>query len=244
MRHCLPSRLHNRGQVTHAVFHKDSRFYMPSGLISQTVVLYLQRTLWSTMFFLIDNKIMKYRNYYCTPKFSEKEASYYGKVEGVPEINMIESGSLEDFERMFHDAVDDYLDGRRKHFPIGLVVSVLLLFVILFVAAAVTCPKKNQHLEFLSDRFSTMAHDEVGVDAGDLAVLGMMFGDNLLTPVIDKSLKVDDRFIFSVGKLTTAGGSLPVSWGVFGHIFPASETKMKKAMEENEYLKDYVDFLK
>ena len=46
---------------------------------------------------------MKYRNYYCTPKFSDGEKMYYGDVEGVPEIAMIEAENLDDFERLFKE---------------------------------------------------------------------------------------------------------------------------------------------
>lgn len=56
---------------------------------------------------------MRYRNDYCTPKFPDGEKTYFCDVEDAPEISMIEAATLDDFERLFHQAVDDYLDRRR-----------------------------------------------------------------------------------------------------------------------------------
>ena len=67
---------------------------------------------------------MKYRNYYCSPKFSDGDKSYFGNVDGVPEIPMIEAANLDDFERLFHQAVDDYIDSRgigKKGSKLGLI---------------------------------------------------------------------------------------------------------------------------
>ena len=80
---------------------------------------------------------MKYRNYYCTPKFSDGEKMYYGDVEGAPEIPMIEAGTIDEFERLFHGAVDDYLDRRQavKHRTRwGLIVTLLAIIGILLAA--------------------------------------------------------------------------------------------------------------
>ena len=56
---------------------------------------------------------MKYRNYYCTPRYSDKEQMYFGVVEGAPKIPTIEAETIDDFERLFHEAVDDYLERRQ-----------------------------------------------------------------------------------------------------------------------------------
>ena len=52
---------------------------------------------------------MKYRNHYCSPKYSDGDKCYYGNVEGFPQIPTIEVASIDDFERLFHQAVDDYV---------------------------------------------------------------------------------------------------------------------------------------
>ncbi len=190
---------------------------------------------------------MKYRNYYCTPKLSEGDNSYYGDVEGAPDIPMIEASTLDDFERLFHQAVDDYLDRRGEAGPRtkwGPIVA-LVAIVAVIVASIATCPKKDQHVSFLTDRINLIVTEELEEHGGgDLAPLGLLFGNAIVVPLVEKTLTVDDNFLFSVGKITVGGEEKTVSVGAFGHIFSASKEQMKQALKDNKYLKDYLDLLK
>lgn len=192
---------------------------------------------------------MKYRNYYCTPKFSDGEKMYYGDVEGAPEIPMIEAENLDDFERLFHQAVDDHLD--RRHTTVkpktnwGLIIT-LVAIVGIIVTAVATCPKKVDHVAFLTDRINVIVTEELEQSGGggDLAPLGLMFGNAIVVPLVEKSLNVNDNFLFSVGKLSINGQEKTVTVGAFGHIFSASKEQMKQALKDNKYMKDYLDLLK
>ena len=186
---------------------------------------------------------MKYRNHYCNPKFSEGEQVYYGDVEGTPEIEMIEAKNLDDFERLFHQAVDDYLDGNhaiKTHPKWGRIVPIATLAILIFVAI-ITCPKKEQHTSFLSNRIVSIIKDDIEKKGGDdLAYVGLYFGNSLISSYIDNSMTVDDDYLFSVGKLTLDGKENVVSVGAFGHIFTASKQQMKQMLKDN--LKGLYDF--
>ena len=191
---------------------------------------------------------MKHRNYYCTPKYSDGEKMYFGDVEGAPEIPMIEAENLDDFERLFHQAIDDHLDRRRTDKPKtnwGLIIM-LVSIVGLIVAAVATCPKKVEHVAFLTDRINVIVTEELEQHGGggDLAPLGLMFGNAIVVPIVEKSLNVNDNFLFSVGKISIGGQEKTVTVGAFGHIFSASKEQMKQALKENSYMKDYLDLLK
>ena len=189
---------------------------------------------------------MKYRNYYCSPKFSDGDKSYFGNVEGVPEIPMIEAANLDDFERLFHQAVDEYIDSHGKGLKgvkLGLIIALVTL-IALIVAAIATCPKKAQHVEFLTDRINTIVTEELEErGGGDLAPLGLLFGNAIVAPLVEKTLTVNDNFLFSVGELTIDGEPQTITVGAFGHIFSASKEHMKQALKDNKYVKDYLDLL-
>lgn len=190
---------------------------------------------------------MKYRNYYCTPKLSEGDNAYFGDVEGAPEIPMIEAATLDDFERLFHQAVDDYLGRRgavRPKTNWGMIITLVSIAAII-IAAIATCPKKDHHVAFLTDRINTIVTEELAQSGGgDLAPLGMLFGNAIVVPLVEKTLTVNDNFLFSVGKIAIDGEEKTVTVGAFGHIFSASKEQMKQALKDNKYMKDYLDLLK
>ena len=177
---------------------------------------------------------MKYRNHYCSPKYSDGDKCYYGNVEGVPQIPTIEAASIDDFERLFHQAVDDYLDrksGPRSSAHWGRIIT-LLLIIGLIVAAIFTCPKKEQHVAAISDKVSSVLRDELSEDADDFEALGVLLGSALATPFIKNSIYVKDYVVFSVGKFSFQGEENLVSIGLLGHVFTASRENMKQAVDE------------
>ena len=183
---------------------------------------------------------MKYRNYYCTPKYSEGDRSYYGDVSGVPEIPLIEAKTLDDFERLFHKAVDDYIDDLQTETHRtrwGLIVSILAT-VCVFIVMALTCPKKEQHVEVLSDRFSSILSEHMGQD-DDLSVLGTIVGSKLAKGFIDLYVTVDDYVLFSVGHIRYDGEDRIASIGAMGHIFTASKEQIKRRVEQDPDIQEF-----
>ena len=184
---------------------------------------------------------MRYRNYYCTPKYSDGERMYFGDVEGAPEIPMIEAETIDDFERLFHEAVDDYLDRRRSAKPRtrwGLIIAILVIIGLL-VAMVLTCPKKEQHVNVLTEKFSYLLADSAGADK-DANILGAMIGGAIAKQVINAYLIVEDHVLFSVGRLEYKGENNLLSVGAFGHIFTISNKELKRRVEQN---KDSQEFL-
>ena len=183
---------------------------------------------------------MKYKKYYCSRKYSETEKVYYGNVEATPEIPMIEAESIDDFERLFHQAVDDFLDG-HKEAASGkkwrAAISALVIIGLL-VAMVLTCPKKEQHGEVLSDRITYVIGDQLGLD-DDLSVIGTMLGGAAAKKLLDTYLIVDDYFLISVGRSNYKGEKHIVSFGVLGHVFCASREQMVRNVEEDHELQEF-----
>ncbi len=181
---------------------------------------------------------MKYRNYYCTPKFSDGEKTYYGDVEGVPEIAMIEAENLDDFERLFKQAVDDYLSGKsetkpRKHF--GWVIAAIVAVALLGIAV-VTCPDKQAHKDAILAVINEKLNENIQNNSKDgdegLAVLGASLGTSISGWILDSGLTVDNKFVYSVGKFNTGKEIKNVSVGVFGHVFTFSKEDVDKILKE------------
>ncbi len=181
---------------------------------------------------------MKYRNHYCTPRFSDGERMYFGDVEGVPEIPMIEAENLEDFERLFKNAVDDYLDGKRgtghgKH--LGWIIAAVAVIALLGIAV-VTYPDKQAHKDAILAVINEKLNDSIRKDAKDgdegLAVLGASIGTSVSGWILDNGLTVDNRFLYSVGRFNTGKEIRQVSFGVFGHVFTFSKEDVDKILKE------------
>ena len=188
---------------------------------------------------------MKYRNYYCTPKYSDGDKSYYGDVEGVPSIPMIEAENLDDFERLFHQAIDDYLDDRKtskSKTRWGLIIAVLAILGIL-VAMVLTCPKKEQHVNALMENLSYILSDTAGGD-DDIKILGARLGSAIAKPVVNTYLVVDDKILFSVGHFEYNGENNVVSVGAFGHVFTVSKEELKRRIEQNKDSQEFLNYFK
>ena len=178
---------------------------------------------------------MKYRNYYCSPKYSEGDKSYYGNVEGTPQIPMIYARNLDDFERLFHEAVDDYLEGKfREHSSPrwGWLITFLVVIGVI-VAAILTCPKKEQHVATISDRISSVLNSQLTEESDEFETLGVLLGSTLATPIIRNFISVDDYLVCSVGKYTYQGEEQMVSLGVFGHVFTISKERIEETIKSS-----------
>ena len=76
---------------------------------------------------------MNYRHYYCSPKFSEKEKCYFGTVKGIPGARPIEADTIEEFEELFHQVVDEALEviekKKAKRKAIGIISFLSLIHI-------------------------------------------------------------------------------------------------------------------
>lgn len=180
---------------------------------------------------------MKYRNLYCSPKYSDGDKTYYGSVEGVPEISLIEAGSLEDFERLFKQAVDDYLDNKPSHKRLGGVIGILAVLLVAGIAV-VTCPGKQAHKdailavinETLNEGLKSTLEDEEG--GATLALWGATVGTSMTGWFLNENFSVENRFVYSVGKFNAGDGPRKVSVGLFGHVFTFSKADLERELEK------------
>lgn len=185
---------------------------------------------------------MKYKNYYSTPKYSDGDKTYYGNVSGVPDIPMIEAASLDDYERLFRQAVDDYLgSGSAKKAKWGWIAGVAI--VGLLIIMALTCPKKEKHVEVLNDRVSFLVNDALGEQEDELKFLGLLFGNSVTRPFVSNNLSIDDYIFFNVGKFSYNGKEHTVSVGALGHVFSISRRALRDKAMENPDLKELLESL-
>ena len=52
---------------------------------------------------------MNYKGYLGTVNFSEKDACFYGKIEGIDGLVNFEGESVQELTAAFHEAVEDYM---------------------------------------------------------------------------------------------------------------------------------------
>lgn len=161
---------------------------------------------------------------------------YYGNVSGVPEIELIEAANLDDFERLFREAVDDYYDSKRakSHSKKTSIIVTIVAFVVIVAFALATCPDKNKHVDVLKDRLgSVLTERTIGEDSNDFEVLGVTLVNGLMGKVIDNCITVEDYALFSLGRLSLKDSdNKVVSFGVFGHVFTKSKEQMRQAMND------------
>ncbi len=182
---------------------------------------------------------MKYKNFTCTPRYSNAEKMYYGSIDEIPEPSTLEAANLEDFERIFHDAVDEHLKTQRSNQSgkkrFNFILPLILLGLI--VAMALSCPKKEQHTETLTRKISSVLLD--GEDS-DIATLGRMLGNPVSRLIVNTYVTVDDYFLCSIGKFDYEGKKSIVSVGAFGHVFTMPKSKIKRRMEQDPTMRDLI----
>jgi ribosomal protein S4 len=52
---------------------------------------------------------LKYKNYYGTVNYCDKDKIFYGKIEGITDSITFEGDSIESIQKSFNEAVDDYV---------------------------------------------------------------------------------------------------------------------------------------
>ncbi|MBE6938283.1 MAG: type II toxin-antitoxin system HicB family antitoxin [Ruminococcaceae bacterium] len=58
--------------------------------------------------------ILEYKGYYAKIEYSVEDHVLYGKIEGIKDLVNFESDSVDNIEKEFQSAVDDYLDLCRE----------------------------------------------------------------------------------------------------------------------------------
>lgn len=103
---------------------------------------------------------------------------------------------------------------------------IVFLLVLLFIAIAmvITCPEKNAHKIKVSEKLSEIFDKEIKSNIkndDDLfgATIGSAIGSRLINVIVDQNLKVESYYVCSIGKMTSDGQTIPVSIGVFNHVF-------------------------
>lgn len=55
-------------------------------------------------------KVLEYKGFFAAIKYSAEDHAYYGKIDGIDDLVNFESDRVEEIEKAFHSAVDDYLN--------------------------------------------------------------------------------------------------------------------------------------
>ena len=53
--------------------------------------------------------MLKYKNYYSEPKYSDEDEVFFGTIEGINDLVTFEAENAHELKQAFIDAVDDYL---------------------------------------------------------------------------------------------------------------------------------------
>ncbi|MBR4586656.1 MAG: hypothetical protein IKO29_07955 [Bacteroidales bacterium] len=182
---------------------------------------------------------MKYRGFNCNPQYSEVSHQYFGDIEKLPEAGKISAATIDDFIRLFHQTVDDYVgvssraqSGNKKT---GKGWIFVLVAICLVVVAALTCPSEKQHKSVLVDRATLLFEDEIEEmkQENEYGLFGSFLNAASLWANISDSISVDDYFVFNVGKFSYGGKQDIVSVGVFGHVFTISRERIRAVLQES-----------
>ena len=100
----------------------------------------------------------------------------------------------------------------------------LLVLLCIAIAMVITCPEKNAHKTKVSEKLSEIFDKELKSDIkndDDLlgATIGSAIGSKLINVLVDQNLEVESYYVCSIGKMTSDGQTIPVSIGVFNHVF-------------------------
>lgn len=181
---------------------------------------------------------MKYKNFYILPECSESR--YFGKITGEKELGIIESDSMDGLTREFQKTVDDYLEEKkvRCERKRKRVVISILTFIAIIISMTATCPTKDKHISAFSNQLTAILNDSADADETGLAVIGVLFGNQIIDALVGHYLVIDDCLIFNVGKLHYGGKAHIVSIGAFGHVFTIPQKQLEEAVHNNKDLQE------
>lgn len=156
---------------------------------------------------------------------------------------MISGETIDEFESNFHQAVDSYLhekDKKKARRRRRAIVRIVVLATLL-VALASTVPEQDKHVKTLADTISGI-NDVAELDESE-ALVGVLssFGGNLMNHVLKRNLVVDKYVFFNVGKIHYQGEFIPVSVGVFNHVFTLRKEEIVNRVDKDREMRDALD---
>lgn len=110
---------------------------------------------------------------------------------------------------------------------------ILILLLAAALAAVITCPDRQDHVDAIKAVVSEKLQEEIGSGQADdlVSIFGNAIGSKVTDWLMDSRLTVKNRFVYSVGEFNTFEGPKTVSVGVFGHVFTFSKEDIDKALQ-------------
>lgn len=115
-------------------------------------------------------------------------------------------------------------------------VITVAVAVVVLVAMALTCPKKQQHEDAVKEKMSHVMKQSVNESLGDNMLVNLLSG-TLINGGLDYALSnnfcVKDYLLFSVGHFHGVDDKEnTISFGIFNHVFTPSEERMREAVDQ------------
>jgi hypothetical protein len=117
-----------------------------------------------------------------------------------------------------------------------IIAGILLIGV--FVIAAVTCPKQEDHSKKLAQVDNQSVKNTVkehvgGGLGGGLAALSSIVTGGIVKGIVNEIIDVDNYVLFSLGKVNLPTETKIVSVGLFNQVITIDSESLSKAIEEN-----------
>lgn len=115
-------------------------------------------------------------------------------------------------------------------------LTTLVILLAAAFAAAITRPEKEAHLDKIKAVISESIASELSLKGNgtpdDVSSLLGTLGSGVAGVLLDSRLTVDNRYVFSVGRLKDLNGEIHmVSIGAFGHVFTFGKDQLLKAIK-------------
>lgn len=99
-----------------------------------------------------------------------------------------------------------------------------LTILVIALALVITCPDKNSHAEALEGLLSDVMKEAVKeaeqeIEENPFIIFGAALANKAGEAIIANTLRVDNYFIFSRGRVTMDGETYYVSFGILNHVF-------------------------
>lgn len=192
---------------------------------------------------------MRYRNYTIEPKYSEHQ-TYFGTIEGLPEAKMVEAGTIDEFELLFHQAVDDalFVVAQKRHKRTRRLIIWGTVVAGLLIVLSATLPGKDKHVHVVAKAASEAIDAKASSMGLDLSWLGDGATINLCRKALNEYVRVDNYLIFNIAYITVTGESQPISVGILNQVITASPKMMEKYLDDlvssaESSLDNFLDYL-
>jgi len=95
----------------------------------------------------------------------------------------------------------------------------LVLIVLIAVAAVFTNPTEEKHKDTLKSKLKTHLQEFMERESFTTRSVGNLVGGVAVDQLVDRTVSVDDYYIFSTTNVTLNGKKQQIGIGVFGNIF-------------------------